>query len=118
MKNGIEPINPRKGFLNDYALKIGNRASLVPSKNEKSYGVVMTCDTEVIQKLYAEESVSDYIPEEVDVVIANGTSVKAICYNLPLESLTGTNVSYALSLHALAKQIGFPENYLVKIKKM
>ncbi|MGX1930353.1 gamma-glutamylcyclotransferase family protein [Flagellimonas sp. 2504JD4-2] len=118
LKNGIKPINPRKGCLNDYALKIGNRASLIPIKNEKSYGVVMTCDAEAIQKLYAEKSVSDYIPEEIDVVIANGTSVKAICYNLPLESLTGTNASYALSLHTLAEQMGFPVIYLEKIKKM
>jgi len=38
LKNGIKPSNPRRGYLNDYALKIGNRASLNPCKNEKSYG--------------------------------------------------------------------------------
>ena len=35
LKNGIKPSNLRRGYLNDYALKIGNRASLIPCKNEK-----------------------------------------------------------------------------------
>lgn len=51
LQNGIKPSNPRKGYLNDYALKIGNRASLVPCNNEKSYGIVMTVDNDAIHKL-------------------------------------------------------------------
>ncbi len=117
-KNGIELSNPRKGYLNDYVLKIGNRASLLPSNGEKSYGIVMTVDGEAIHKLYAEPSVADYVPEEVDIITDAGDSVTATCYNLPPELLTGTNTSYALSLYELAKQEGFPDDYLAKIKGM
>lgn len=117
-KNGITPSNPRRGYLNDYALKIGNRASLVPCKNEKSYGIVMTVDKDAIQNLYAEASVADYIPEEVNIITDSGDAVTATCYNLPADSLTGTNESYAKSLYILAKQEGFPADYLEKILQM
>jgi len=118
LKNGITPSNPRKGYLNDYALKIGNRASLISCKNERSYGIVMTVDNDAIHNLYAEASVADYIPEEVNIVTNTNDSITATCYNLPLESLTGTNESYAMSLYKLAKQEGFPDDYLEKIKQM
>jgi len=118
MKNGINPSNPRKGYLNDYALKIGNRASLIPCKNERSYGIVMTIDDDAIHNLYAESSVADYIPEDVTIITNTNDSVTATCYNLPSESLTGANESYALLLYKLAKQEGFPDDYLEKIKKM
>ena len=118
LQHGINPTNPRRGHLKNYALKIGNRASLIPCKDEMSYGIVMTIDDEALHSLYAEASVADYIPEEVKVMLTSNESVTAICYNLPVESLTGTNASYARSLYALAKQEGFPSDYLEKIKMM
>jgi hypothetical protein len=90
-KNGIYPNNPRKGYLKDYKLKIGSRASLVPCKNEISYGIVMTIERNALQKLYTEPSVVDYLPEEITVVLNSKESISAICYNLPVESLSGTN---------------------------
>jgi DeoR/GlpR family transcriptional regulator of sugar metabolism len=117
-KSGIYPSNLQKGYLQDYALKIGNRASLIPSTQERSYGVVITADEKSLQKLYAAPSVADYIPEEVTVHLESGDVVKALCYNLPASSLTGTNTSYAISLHSLAKKLGFPKAYLAHIKKM
>ncbi|MEP5612046.1 MAG: gamma-glutamylcyclotransferase family protein [Cyclobacteriaceae bacterium] len=118
LKNGITPSNPRKGYLHNYALKIGNRASLIPCKDDKAYGIVMTVDNDAIHSLYAEASVADYIPEKVSIVTDSSDSITATCYNLPAESLTGTNASYAMSLYALAKKEGFPDDYLEKIKKM
>lgn len=118
LKNGIKPSNLRRGYLNDYALKIGNRASLIPCKNEKSYGIVMTIDKDAIHNLYAEASVADYIPEEVNIISNTNDFIPAICYNLPSESLTGANELYAISLYKLAKKEGFPDDYLEKIKKM
>ncbi len=117
-KNGVEPTQIRKGYLNDYTLKIGNRASLLPCKNENAYGLVMSVDEIQIEDLYAEPSVADYVPEEVLVVMDDNESVKAWCYNLPEASLMGTNASYAKSLYELAKKLEFPEDYLIKIKSM
>ncbi|OEK00259.1 hypothetical protein BFP97_01465 [Roseivirga sp. 4D4] len=117
-KNGIQSTNPRKGYLENYTLKIGNRASLIPSKGGKSYGLVMTVNSDKIQSLYAEASVSDYVPEEVEIILDSGEKLKATCYNLPLELLTGTNESYAKSLYRLAQTLDFPKEYLDEIKQM
>ena len=118
MKNGVMPFNPRKGVLRDYTLKIGSRASLIPDTNQIAYGIVMTIADEDVQKLYAEPSVVDYLPEEVIVLTDAGDSIIATCYNLPAASLTGTNAYYARRLYTLAKQMGFPADYLTKIKAM
>lgn len=118
LKNGVTPSNPRRGYLNDYTLKIGSRASLIPCKDARSYGIVMTVDRNAIRKLYAEASVADYIPEEVVIITDTNDSVKATCYNLPAELLTGTNESYTISLYELARKQGFPDDYLEKIEKM
>ncbi|MBO3698090.1 gamma-glutamylcyclotransferase family protein [Roseivirga sp. E12] len=117
-KNGIEASNIRKGYLDNYTLKIGNRASLIPSKHKRSYGLVMSVDKNAIQSLYAEASVADYIPEDVVITLNSGDTMEGVCYNLPAESLTGTNASYAKSLHSLAESLDFPSDYLKKIKVM
>ncbi|WP_272152105.1 gamma-glutamylcyclotransferase [Tenacibaculum aiptasiae] len=118
IKNGINPSNPRKGYLNNYTLKIGNRASLIPHKNEKAYGIVMEVAKEEIIKLYNEESVADYIPVKVKVTTESNEHLAATCYNLPIELLTGTNKLYSKSLYELAKKLSFPKEYLDKIYKI
>jgi len=117
IKNGISPSNPRKGYLNNYTLKIGNRASLIQYEKEKAYGIIMTVNDEEIIKLYTEKSVADYIPEKVEVVTETNEHIKATCYNLPSELLTGTNELYAKSLYKLAKKLNFPKEYLNRIIK-
>lgn len=117
-KNGIQPSNPRSACLEDYTLKIGNRASLLPCPNEKAYGLVMSIDKDSIDQLYAEASVADYIPEPVTIVTDGNTKLSATCYNLPASSLTGTNTSYAQALLKLATALGFPTDYLKKIERM
>ena len=117
IKNGVSPSNPRKGYLNNYTLKIGNRASLIQCEKEKAYGIIMTVNDEEITKLYAEKSVADYIPEKVEAVTETNEHLTATCYNLPIELFTGTNKLYAKSLYDLAKKLNFPKEYLSRINK-
>lgn len=117
-KQGVKASDPRKAYLDDYALKIGKRASLIPAEGERAYGILMSLEEEAVQELYGEASVADYLPEKVEVKTENNESIEAICYNLPLEALSGTNASYARSLLELALKLGFPDAYLAKIKKM
>jgi hypothetical protein len=117
IKSGIHPSNPRKGYLENYTLKIGNRASLLQCENEKAYGIIMTVDDQEITKLYAEESVADYVPEEIEVVTETSEHLRATCYNLPPELHAGTNELYARSLYELAKRWDFPEEYLARISE-
>ena len=117
-KNGISPSNPRRGFVEDYTLKIGNRASLIPRAGERAHGIIMTVSDAEIHGLYDEASVADYIPEEVNVITDDVQSVKAVCYNLPEDSLTGTNEAYARSLLELGELLGLPPDYLKQIKEI
>lgn len=115
--NDVYPTRQDIGYLQDYTLKIGNRASLIPSKNKRAYGILMTVDSDKMQDLYAEPSVADYIPEEATIVLNTGKTVAGICYNLPAELLTGTNTNYAKSLYKLAKKMGLPIDYQQTIKR-
>ena len=117
-QNGIEPRNIRKGHLKDYTLKIGQRASLIPALGETCYGVLMSCNPDELQRLYSEPSVADYVAEEVHVSTQSEMSIKALCYNLPPELITGANTAYADSLYQLAKRYEFPEDYLNYIKSL
>jgi hypothetical protein len=114
---GIEPSNPRKGYLDHYTLKIGDRASLVPLRTARAYGILMNINDGLVRQLYSESSVSDYVPEVVHVITETGEIFKAICYNLPPTSLKGFNASYAHSLQDLAKSLGFPEDYVRQIDR-
>ena len=116
--NGLSPAYPKMGYLKNYALKIGNRASLIPSAGQKAYGLVITVDAEALRKLYAEASVADYLPETVSITLVSSETIPAMCYNLPAELLAGTNPAYAQKLYALATRLGFPEDYLVTLEQM
>lgn len=114
-KNGIT-ATLEKGYLKDYTLKIGNRASLVSAKNESAYGMVCNVNQGLLDRLYAEPSVIDYVPEEVFIHLNSGKIVKGMCYNLPSASISGTNTTYATSLYKLATKLDFPKYYLDRIK--
>ena len=116
-KNGLHLSNSRQAYLPDYALKIGSRASLIPTLGASAYGLVITVDAAGIAALYSEASVADYVPEPVEVVTGEGEKVAATCYNLPSHLLKGTNVAYAEQLYRLAKALDFPQEYLSQIQQ-
>ena len=105
------------GYIDGYGLRIGRRATLVPDEANRAYGVLMTIRAEDLRALYSEESVADYIPESVSVMLPDGTLEPAVCYNLPENKLEGTNSQYANSLLALAGKLGLPGTYLRQVRK-
>jgi len=68
-------------------------------------------------ELYAEESVSDYLPEPVIVELMDGTQVEATCYNLPSDKVVGANKEYAELLLDVAIRLDFPDFYLDLIRQ-
>lgn len=109
---GIEPTESAIGYVDGYALHIGERATLLPEENGRAYGVLMTISSEDAKALYSEPSVADYVPETVVVTLMDNTEVSAACYNLPTDKLVGTNPQYALALLGLATKLGLPDSYL------
>ena len=116
-KKGISPSKAEVGFVDGFALRIGERATLIRSADSRSYGVMMNISSDQANELYAESSVADYVPESVTVELLNGSKVEASCYNLPVDKVTGTNKVYAQALLEAANRLGLPESYLVEIRQ-
>lgn len=105
------------GFLDGFALRIGERATLAHQAGSRAYGIVMAINPHAVAALYAEDSVADYKPEFVQVELTNGATLDASCYNLPANRIAGTNKEYAARLLALATRLGFPDAYLDEIRQ-
>ena len=40
-ESGAEPVNPRRAYVAEFALRIGQRATLVPSPRARAYGMLI-----------------------------------------------------------------------------
>jgi hypothetical protein len=113
---GIQPSRTAFGYVDGYRLRIGTRATLEVEAAGRVYGVLMSFRREDLEKLYSDDTVADYVPEKVSVTLASGVDESAVCYLLPPGKLEGTNSQYAASLLQLATSLGFPGDYLAKIR--
>ncbi len=116
-RKGFDPTNERVASVQGFALRIGRRATLVPSANHVAYGVVMSLSHEAIDALYSETSVRIYRPEAVLARFSDDALAPALCFNLPLPPGPNEhNPEYAAKLRALANQFGFPADYVASIQ--
>jgi Gamma-glutamyl cyclotransferase, AIG2-like len=116
-EKGCAPTNERIASVHGFALRIGQRATLVPSADHSVYGVVMSLSHDDIDTLYSEASVSMYRPEAVLAQLSSGMLVPALCFNLPLPpGPDERNAEYATKLRALTHQLGFPKDYVASIR--
>lgn len=116
MRKGIEASDPVIGSVPGYELRIGERATLIRKPDVDTFGVVMTIAPQDLVALYSDDSVSDYVPELVSVILQDGRVEEATCYNLPLKKLSGTNREYAERLHDLAIRLEFPDEHVAHIR--
>ncbi len=113
---GVKPSRSEPGHVEDYRLHIGERATLLPSEGDRSYGVLMEITPDETAALYSDESVRDYVAEPVVVHLRDSKPVDAVCYNLPASDLAGESRRYAADLLALATRLGMPESYIALIR--
>jgi hypothetical protein len=111
---GVQPIHPRLARVPGFALRIGQRATLVPDPETSVYGVLMQLAPDEIERLYAEPSVRMYRPEAVTAEqLDDGDRIPALCFNLPLPPRPDeANEEYAQKLRALARRLGLPADYV------
>jgi Gamma-glutamyl cyclotransferase, AIG2-like len=113
----VEPANVRPASVPGFALRIGQRATLVPGPNGRAYGLLMELSHDEVDELYSEPSVRSYRPEAVLVKLADGSRRPALCFNLVAPPAVGeTNAEYASKLRDLAKRLQFPEDYVGSIR--
>lgn len=113
---GIRPKVSVFGYVEGYRLQIGERATLLPEPDSRSYGMVMEISDDQVAELYSAPSVCDYVAETIVVSLPNDVQLAAACYNLPATKLTGKNSDYAAALLALATRLGMPESYCAHIR--
>lgn len=112
---GFDPREPRRAQVDGMALRLGERATLVPARGATVHGVLMKLSHAEIDRLYAEPSVAAYRAEPVSARTQDGV-VPALCFNLPESPpADSSNAGYAAQLVAVAQRMRLPETYIRSI---
>jgi len=114
---GMKPSNFRRAYVTDFALRIGQRATLVPSPGARAYGMLISLMHAEFESLYGAPGLEAYRPEAVVAHPSEGDAVPALCYNLvhapdPHER----NPEYAIRLRSVLENLGFPVEYVESVK--
>jgi len=115
---GVEPDRPRPAFVDAFELRIGQRATLVPTIGARAYGMLFALTHDELQRLYSRPGLEQYCPEALIAQSLDGKSAPALCYNL--RSAPGPeerNVEYASRLQGTLQRLGFPSEYAASIHK-
>ena len=115
-QSGARPSNPRRAYVDDFALRIGQRATLVPSSSARAYGMLIALTHSELERLYGAPGLELYRPEAVLAHVLEGGATPALCYNLiqapePHER----NPDYAKRLQDVLSKLGFPAEYVASV---
>jgi hypothetical protein len=114
--SGVIPMDPRRAYVDDFALRIGNRATLVPSSGARAYGMLIALTHPELDQLYGAPGLEQYRPEAVLARLVDGGSVPALCYNLLTEPKADErNSDYAARLQQVLLNLRFPADYINSI---
>ena len=114
---GTKPSNFRRAYVADFALRIGQRATLVPSSGARAYGMLIALTHAELERLYSAPGLEVYRPEAVVAHTSEGEAIPALCYNLvqapePHER----NPEYAMRLQSVLEDLGFPVEYVESVE--
>lgn len=113
---GVVPINPRRAYVENFALRIGQRATLVPSAGGRAYGMLFELTHAELERLYGAPGLEQYRSEAVSVHPLEGTPTPALCYNLREALLPHErNQEYAARLQRVLSKLEFPQEYVASI---
>lgn len=112
-EQGFSPVVLGKALLRDFALRIGDRATLVPAHDSTAYGMLIDLPDQELEALYSAPGVSEYVATPVCVELMNaGSTHQALSYNLPASQLSGEmNRDYAEKLKNQLLALDFPRAY-------
>jgi hypothetical protein len=114
---GLAPEALELASVPGFALRIGQRAALVPQASSRVHGVVMSLTLAELERLYSEPSVEAYKPQAVLAQLAHGGVTAVLCYNLPSSPLpTELNPEYAAKLRAVGQKVGLPAEYVSSLQ--
>lgn len=114
---GPRPEDSERATVDGFALRIGQRAALVPIPGGRVYGMVFSLTLAELERLYSEPSLQAYKPQAVLAGLESGGVIAALCYNLPEPPLaTERNPEYAARLIAVAQKVGLPSEYVQSLE--
>jgi len=117
LQAGTKPSNFRRAHVTGFALRIGQRATLVPSPGARAYGMLISLTHAELDRLYSAPGLEVYRPEAVVAYTSEGEAIPALCYNLvkapePHER----NPEYAMRLRSVLENLGFPVEYVESVQ--
>src|SRR2546430_16810355 len=59
----VAPSNPRRAYVADFALRIGQRATLLPAAGARAYGMLIALTHRELERLYTAPGLEQYRPE-------------------------------------------------------
>ena len=112
----VEPADPRRAYVDGFALRIGQRATLLPSAGARAYGMLMALTHAELERLYTAPGLEQYRPEAVLAQPLDGAPVPALCYNLrEAPAPHERNPHYAARLQRVLAKLGFPAAYIASV---
>jgi hypothetical protein len=118
-KAGVFPTDAQRGKLDGWDIVIEPRATLKPSDECCVYGMLAKVSHADLDKLYAKDwfGFGAYLPEAVDIAIAKGKFVPAMCY-VAWEMKRGEATrEYIEKIIEIAEKFEFPRWYINKVKE-
>jgi len=114
---GVKPSNLRRAYVADFALRIGQRATLVPSPGARAYGMLISLTHAELERLYSAPGLEGYHPEAVVAHPFHSEATPALCYNLiQAPEAHERNPEYAMRLRGVVENLGFPAEYVESVK--
>jgi hypothetical protein len=116
--SGAMPADPRQAYVDDFTLRIGQRATLIPSAGARAYGMLIALTHSELDHLYNAPGLDQYRPEAVLARLLGGGSLPALCYNLRVDSrIDERNPDYALRLQRVLRDLNFPSEYVDSVTR-
>jgi hypothetical protein len=117
LSKGAHATHPRPASVPGFAIRIGQRATLMRNAESSAHGIIMELSHAEIEQLYSEPSVSVYRPEAVLAQLADGSYIPALCFNLVVPPAPEeANADYAMKLRELARRLKLPPGYVESIR--
>jgi len=115
-EQGVKPVNFRQGYVENFALRVGKRATLVPSVGARAYGMLIALTHPDLERLYSAPGLEQYRPEAVLARTLEGEATPALCYNLRrAPSPDEYDPDYAARLQRVLRKLGFPAEYIADV---
>ena len=112
----VTPVNLRRAYVDDFALRIGQRATLLPSAGARAYGMLVALTHAELQRLYTAPGLDHYRPEAVLAQSLEGQPAPALCYNLhEAPRPDARNPEYAARLQRILRKLEFPAEYVASV---